>query len=147
MGGRDRGVVGITLPASIPASIPASPEYDLTSLLQLQTQSQSTDIRLTRTVGPNIFVCGSSFSLILLFSVVFALDDAHHSSLLPFYSTRDGLASTSHLVDWVDWVLSNDGYVHAPSLSIGAVASLLTPQSLIGPYNTTDGLQKQGMRA
>ena len=52
------------------------------------------------------------------------VDDAQHSAW-------NGPASTSNL---------------EPSLSIGAVASTLTPESLIEAYNTTKGVQKQGMR-
>jgi len=98
-------------------------------------------------VGISVRILGNnlSFSLILLLSVRLALDDAQHSA-------RNGLANTTNLVD-CDWIQSNNGCVHgcvhAPSLSIGAVASPLTPESLeylIEAYNITEGLQEQGMR-
>jgi len=69
-------------------------------------------------------------------------DDTQHYA-------RNGLANTTNLVD-CDWTQSNDGCfhgcVHPPPLSIGAVGSPLTPEALIEAYNTTEGLQKQGMR-
>jgi hypothetical protein len=77
----------------------------------------------------------------LLAHLLFALD---HAALLPFYPAWNGLTNTTHLVDWVS---SNGGCVHAPSLSIGDVASILTPESLVEAYNITEGLQKQGMKA
>jgi len=94
--------------------------------------------------GTVIHILGNdlSFSLILVLSVRLVLDDARHSAW-------NGLANTANLVD-CDRIQSNNscvhGCVHAPSLSIGAVAPPLTPEYLIEGYNITEGLQEQGMR-
>jgi len=67
------------------------------------------------------------------------LDNAQYSSV---FSAWNGLANPSSLV-----FPSDDGCVHAPSLSIDTIASPLTPESLIEVYNITKGLHQQGMRA
>jgi len=70
------------------------------------------------------------------------LDDTQHIARLPFYSARNDLANTTNLVFPFP---SNDGCVHAPSLSIGAVGSPLWAISN-RPANPNEGRVGVGAR-
>ena len=106
-----------------------SPEFGFSG-----TSGTVTKVLLRRRGIPQPHNCGSRFSHFSSLSLIFGLDDGHWSGW------NIGLSS-----------ISNDGWVHGPSLLISAPAPApaapLIPEDLIKACNITQDCQKHGMRA